>query len=228
MSNHIVETYDEELRELHLLIAQMGKDVFTALETTCNDLVKGDKGSTSDVIEQDKEINAQELYINQKAEKLLALRAPMASDLRVVLTSIQVADNLERVGDLTKNIAKINRKMDMSLPANIANLTEKMSSLALKILQESISAYNNKDEAQTQKIFDDDVILDNQYKELSKAILRELKRDEDHLDDLAHLLFVTRHLERIGDHAKNVAEATIYMCSGEMNRFDFLEDNQDH
>ena len=61
---------------------------------------------------------------------------------------------------------------------------------------------NNKDEAQTQNIFDDDVILDNQYKELSKAILKELKRDEDHLEDLAHLLFVTRHLERIGNHAK--------------------------
>ena len=102
-----------------------------------------------------------------------------------------------------------------------------MSSLALTILQVSISAYNNKDEAQTQRIFDDDVTLDKQYKELSKAILRELKRDEDHLEDLAHLLFVTRHLERIGDHAKNIAEATIYMCSGEMNRFDSLEDNQD-
>ena len=227
MSNHIVETYDEDLRELHLLIAHMGKDVSSALETTCNDLVKGDKGSADDIIEHDKDINAQELNINLKAQKLLALRAPMAGDLRVVLTSIQVAGNLERVGDLTKNIAKINRKMGMSLPANIANLVEKMSSLALTILQVSISAYNNKDEAQTQRIFDDDVTLDKQYKELSKAILRELKRDEDHLEDLAHLLFVTRHLERIGDHAKNIAEATIYMCSGEMNRFDSLEDNQD-
>lgn len=228
MSNHIVETYDEELRELHLLIAYMGKNVSTALETTCNDLVKGDKGSASDVIEKDKDINAQELKINLKAQNLLALRAPMASDLRFVLTSLQVAGNLERVGDLTKNIAKINRKMDMSLTANIASLVDNMSSLALKILQASISAYNNKDETQTQKIFDDDVILDKQYKELSKAILREIKRDEDHLDDLAHLLFVTRHLERIGDHGKNISEATIYMCSGEMNRFDSLEDNQDH
>ena len=227
MSNHIVKTYDEELRELELLIAHMGNDVSNALETTCNDLVKGDKGSTDDVIEHDKAVNAQELDINMKAQNLLALRSPMANDLRYVLTSIQVAGNLERVGDLTKNIAKINRKMDMPLPATIANLVDKMSGLALTILQVSISAYNNKDEAQTQKIFDDDVILDKQYKELSKTILRELKRDEDHLEDLAHLLFVTRHLERIGDHAKNIAEATIYMCSGEMNRFDHLEDNRD-
>ena len=227
MSNHIVKTYDDELRELELLIAHMGNDVTNALETTCNDLIKGDKGSTDDVIEHDKAVNAQELNINMKAQNLLALRSPMANDLRFVLTSIQVAGNLERVGDLTKNIAKINRKMDMPLPATIANLVDKMSSLALTILQVSISAYNNKDEAHTQKIFDDDVILDKQYKELSKAILRELKRDEDHLEDLAHLLFVTRHLERIGDHAKNIAEATIYMCSGEMNRFDHLEDKQD-
>ena len=159
MSNHIVETYDEDLRELHLLIAHMGKDVSSALETTCNDLVKGDKGSADDIIEHDKDINAQELNINLKAQKLLALRAPMASDLRVVLTSIQVAGNLERVGDLTKNIAKINRKMGMSLPANIANLVKKMSGLATEILQVSISAYSNKEENQTQKIFDDDVTL---------------------------------------------------------------------
>ena len=195
----------------------MGKDVSSALETTCNDLVKGDKRNADDIIEHDKDINAQELNINLKAQKLLALRAPMASDLRVVHINSS-SSNLERVGDLTKNIAKINRKMGMSLPANIANLVEKMSSLALTILKVSISAYNNKDEAQTQRIFDDDVNLDKQYKELSKAILRELKRDEDHLEDLAHLLFVTRHLERIGDHAKNIAESTIYMCSGEMNR----------
>ena len=227
MSNHIVETYDEELRELHLLIAYMGKNVSTALETTCNDLVKGDKGSASDVIEKDKDINAQELKINLKAQNLLALRAPMASDLRFVLTSLQVAGNLERVGDLTKNIAKINRKMGMLLPIEIATSLKEMSSLALAILQASISAYNNKEEEQTQRIFEDDVTLDKQNKELSKVILKELKRIENNLEDLAHLLFVTRHLERVGDHAKNIAEATIYMCSGEMNRFDFLEDNQD-
>jgi phosphate transport system protein len=227
MSNHIVEDYDEELRELELLIAYMGNDVSTAFETTCNDLVKGDKGSADDVIEHDKDINAQELKINVKAQNLLALRSPMASDLRFVLTSIQVAGNLERVGDLTKNIAKINRKMGMLLPTEIATSLKEMSSLALAILQASISAYNNKEEEQTQRIFEDDVTLDKQNKELSKVILKELKRDENNLEDLAHLLFVTRHLERVGDHAKNIAEATIYMCSGEMNRFDFLEDNQD-
>jgi phosphate transport system protein len=227
MSNHIVEDYDEELRELELLIAYMGNDVSTAFETTCNDLVKGDKGSADDVIEHDKDINAQELKINVKAQNLLALRSPMASDLRFVLTSIQVAGNLERVGDLTKNIAKINRKMGMLLPIEIATSLKEMSSLALAILQASISAYNNKEEEQTQRIFEDDVTLDKQNKELSKVILKELKRDENNLEDLAHLLFVTRHLERVGDHAKNIAEATIYMCSGEMNRFDFLEDNQD-
>ena len=227
MSNHIVEDYDEELRELELLIAYMGNDVSTAFETTCNDLVKGDKGSADDVIEHDKDINAQELKINVKAQNLLALRSPMASDLRFVLTSIQVAGNLERVGDLTKNIAKINRKMGMLLPTKIATSLKEMSSLALAILQASISAYNNKEEEQTQRIVEDDVTLDKQNKELSKVILKELKRDENNLEDLAHLLFVTRHLERVGDHAKNIAEATIYMCSGEMNRFDFLEDNQD-
>ena len=227
MSDHIVGTYDEELKELHIFISKMGKSVCSALDATCNGLIKGKKKSVDEVIEKDKTINAEELNINVRAQNLLALRAPMASDLRVVLTSIQVASNLERVGDLAKNIAKINRKMRMSLPSNIASSLEEMSSLALKNLQSAISGYNNKEEGQTQKIFDDDVTLDKQYKELSKVVFKEIKRNEDNLEDLVHLLFVARHLERIGDHAKNIAEATIYMCSGEMNRFDFLEDKRD-
>ena len=227
MSDHIVGTYDEELKELHIFISQMGKSVCSALDASCNDLIKGKKKSVEEVIEKDKHINAEELHINVRAQNLLALRAPMASDLRVVLTSIQVASKLERVGDLAKNIAKINRKMRMSLPSNIASSLEEMSSLALKNLQSAISGYNNKEEGQTQKIFDDDVTLDKQYKELSKAVFKEIKRNEDNLEDLVHLLFAARHLERAGDHAKNIAEATIYMCSGEMNRFDSLEDNQD-
>ena len=227
MSDHIVGTYDEELKELHIFISKMGKSVCSALYATCNDLIKGKKKSVDEVIEKDKTINAEELNINVRAQNLLALRAPMASDLRVVLTSIQVASNLERVGDLAKNIAKINRKMRMSLPSNIASSLEEMSSLALKNLQSAISGYNNKEEGQTQKIFDDDVTLDKQYKELSKAVFKEIKRNEDNLEDLVHLLFAARHLERIGDHAKNIAEATIYMCSGEMNRFDSLEDKRD-
>ena len=227
MSDHIVGTYDEELKELHIFISKMGKSVCSALYATCNDLIKGKKKSVDEVIEKDKTINAEELNINVRAQNLLALRAPMASDLRVVLTSIQVASNLERVGDLAKNIAKINRKMRMSLPSNIASSLEEMSSLALKNLQSAISGYNNKEEGQTQKIFDDDVTLDKQYKELSKVVFKEIKRNEDNLEDLVHLLFAARHLERIGDHAKNIAEATIYMCSGEMNRFDSLEDKRD-
>ena len=109
MANHIVESYDEELNELHLLIAHMGNDVCAALETSCDDLVAGEKKRADQIIEQDRFINAQEHKITIRAQNILALRAPMATDLRVVLTSLQVANNLERVGDLTKNIAKISK-----------------------------------------------------------------------------------------------------------------------
>lgn len=228
MSNHIVESYDEELNELHLLIAHMGNDVCTALDVTCEDLVTGSKERTSEIIEQDKTINAQEQTITLKAQNILALRAPMANDLRVVLTSLQVASNLERVGDLAKNIAKINKRMAAPLPTDIAASVQQMSKSALTILQDAIASYNNSDEASSQQIFEADEALDQQHKTLSKDIIRKLKADEDDLEALTSLLFVVRHLERIGDHAKNVAEATIYMSTGELNRFDMIEDSRDN
>ena len=228
MANHIVESYDEELNELHLLIAHMGNDVCAALETSCDDLVAGEKKRADQIIEQDRFINAQEHKITIRAQNILALRAPMATDLRVVLTSLQVANNLERVGDLTKNIAKINKKLTTPLPGDIATSLQKMSQLALSILQEAIAAYNNSDEASSQQVFEADLKLDQQHNALSKDVVRKLKTDEDNLESLTRLLFVIRHLERVGDHAKNIAESTIYMTTGEMNRYDIHEDSQEN
>lgn len=227
MAKHIVQTYDEELSELHRLIAQMENDVCAALQVACNELIKGEKQHTVEIIEQDKLINAQEQKINRKAQNILALRAPMANDLRLVLTSLQVASNLERVGDLAKNIAKINNKIEARFPEDIADSLKQMSEMALANLRDSIVAYNNKDEVSAQNVFDADVSLDRHHKSLSRDIIKRLRTKEDHFETLVQLLFVTRHLERVGDHAKNIAEATIYMSTGEMNRFDLLEDTQD-
>ena len=225
MNNHIVESYDEELNELHLMIAHMGNDVCTALEDACDELIAGQKERSKEIIEQDKDINAQEHQINLRAQNILALRAPMANDLRVVLTSLQVASNLERVGDLVKNIAKINRRLDAPLANDIAVPLKHMAQLSHSILLDSISAYNNKDEHSSQTIFEADDAVDQQHKSLSKIIIRKMRADDDDLEGLTSLLFVIRHLERIGDHAKNVAEATIYMCTGELNRFDLVDDS---
>lgn len=227
MNNHIVESYDEELNELHLLIAHMGNDVCTALEEACEDLISGDKKRAKDIIEQDKDINAQDQQINLKAQNILALRAPMANDLRVVLTSLQVSSNLERVGDLVKNIAKINRRLGAPLASDIAAPLKHMAQMSHSILIDAITAYNNKDESSSQTIFEADDAVDQQHKSLSKIIIRKMKTDDDDLEGLTSLLFVIRHLERIGDHAKNVAESTIYMCSGELNRFDMIDDSKD-
>lgn len=227
MANHIVESYDEELNELHLLIAHMGNDVCAALEVACDDLVTGNKLRATEIIEQDKSINAQEQQINLKAQNVLALRAPMANDLRVVLTCLQVANNLERVGDLTKNIAKINKRLGTPLSTDVAAAIKQMSQMALTILQDAISAYNNTDETSSQRVFDADEKLDQQHNALSKDIISRMKAVEDDLEGLTRLLFVIRHLERVGDHAKNIAEATIYMASGEMNRYDLHEDSRD-
>ena len=128
----------------------------------------------------------------------------------------------------TSSPSPTNTSRTTPLTGDIATSIQKMSQMALSILQEAIAAYNNADEASSQQVFEADLKLDQQHNALSKDVVRKLKSDEDNLESLTRLLFVIRHLERVGDHAKNIAESTIYMTTGEMNRYDIHEDSQEN
>lgn len=226
MSEHIVQSYDNELNQLQLMIAQMGTDVCILIGMANKALLENDLIIAKTVIEMDRSINQQEQDINIKAQNILALRAPMASDLRGVLTSIQMASNLERAGDLGKNIAKIVRKADLFIDATTQSELKNMAEFALKNLELVISAYNDKDEARALQIYHADRQLDKLYGRLFESLMNRIREKQHHIDSIAQLLFVSRHLERIGDHGKNIAEATIYMVTGDINRFDFLDDKE--
>ena len=227
MSNdHILGTYDEELTNLQILITKMGNECAEMIKQAISCVITNDSKAAKQVVSRDKLINAINAEITVLSQNVIALRSPMANDLRLILTIFQNASNLERTGDLAKNIAKIIVKNDLVIDASARDKLEKLSDAVLQNLTDVITAFNSLDEAKAQTIFDADKLVDDLHDDFSSSLMQRIKNDDAHSETVMHLLFISRHLERIGDHAKNVAEATIYAVSGEINQLDEFDDTQ--
>ena len=227
MSNdHILGTYDEELTNLQILITKMGNECAEMIKQAISCVITNDSKAAKQVVSRDKLINAINAEITVLSQNVIALRSPMANDLRLILTIFQNASNLERTGDLAKNIAKIIVKNDLVIDASARDKLEKLSDAVLQNLTDVITAFNSLDEAKAQTIFDADKLVDDLHDDFSSSLMQRIKNDDAHSETVMHLLFISRHLERIGDHAKNVAEATIYAVSGEINQLDVFDDTQ--
>lgn len=227
MSNdHILGTYDEELTNLQILITKMGNECAEMIKQAISCVITNDSKAAKQVVSRDKLINAINAEITVLSQNVIALRSPMANDLRLILTIFQNALNLERTGDLAKNIAKIIVKNDLVIDASARDKLEKLSDAVLQNLTDVITAFNSLDEAKAKTIFDADKLVDDLHDDFSSSLMQRIKNDDAHSETVMHLLFISRHLERIGDHAKNVAEATIYAVSGEINQLDVFDDTQ--
>lgn len=227
MSNdHILGSYDEELTNLQILITKMGNECAEMIKQAISCVITNDSKAAKQVVSRDKLINAINAEITVLSQNVIALRSPMANDLRLILTIFQNALNLERTGDLAKNIAKIIVKNDLVIDASARDKLEKLSDAVLQNLTDVITAFNSLDEAKAQSIFDADKLVDDLHDDFSSSLMQRIKNDDAHSETVMHLLFISRHLERIGDHAKNVAEATIYAVSGEINQLDVFDDTQ--
>ena len=227
MSNdHILGTYDEELTNLQILITKMGNECAEMIKQAIRCVITNDSKAAKQVVSRDKLINAINAEITVLSQNVIALRSPMANDLRLILTIFQNALNLERTGDLAKNIAKIIVKNDLVIDASARYSLEKLSDAVLQNLTDVITAFNSLDEAKAQTIFDADKLVDDLHDDFSSSLMQRIKNDDAHSETVMHLLFISRHLERIGDHAKNIAESTIYAVSGEINQLDEFDDTQ--
>jgi phosphate transport system protein len=227
MSNdHILGTYDEELTNLQILITKMGNECAEMIKQAIRCVITNDSKAAKQVVSRDKLINAINAEITVLSQNVIALRSPMANDLRLILTIFQNASNLERTGDLAKNIAKIIVKNDLVIDASARYSLEKLSDAVLQNLTDVITAFNSLDEAKAQTIFDADKLVDDLHDDFSSSLMQRIKNDDAHSETVMHLLFISRHLERIGDHAKNIAESTIYAVSGEINQLDEFDDTR--
>ena len=216
MADHIVKAYDEELNHLAADVARMGglaeAEVADALDTVTN----RDMTLVQTVIERDMKLDALDSEIERRTIRLIALRQPVAQDLRRTVAAMKIAQNLERIGDLAKNIAKRGAVLAASEPITpLTRSIERMGRLVATRLKDVLDAYTTADLERAIGVWSRDDEVDEHYDSLFRELLTYMMGDPRTITAGAHLLFIAKNLERIGDHATNIAEIVHYEISGE-------------
>ncbi|WP_350336117.1 phosphate signaling complex protein PhoU [Coralliovum pocilloporae] len=216
MTDHIVSSFDEELQRLAGRIAEMGGLAEKQVAEAVTALNRGDIPLAKSVIESDKRLDDMQREIEDQAIILIARRQPMASDLREIIAAMRTSSDLERVGDLAKNIAKRVVAMDGGhhFKAFILGV-ENVSELALGQLQRVLDAYTGKNMALAEEVRMRDDEIDALYTSLFRQLLTYMMEDPRNITLCTHLLFCAKNIERIGDHATNIAETVYYVKTGE-------------
>jgi phosphate transport system protein len=216
MTEHIVSAFEDELTGLGTKIAQMGGMAEEALALAIEALEKHDTALASRVIDGDARIDRLEREIEEQAIVMIARRQPMALDLREIMVAIRIAAVLERAGDLAKNIAKRAFALDAeTYPKSIIAGLTRMGRLALRQLKDVLDAYAQRDAVKALEVWAADQDVDDMYNSMFRELLTYMMEDPRNIGICTHLLFGAKNLERIGDHATNIAENVYYLVHGE-------------
>jgi phosphate transport system protein len=215
MGEHTVTSFDEDLEHIDRLIRDMGDLSGTMLSTATRALLASDAGLAQRVVSDDAVMDAKQRELDDRAITLIAKRQPMAQDLRSVVGAIRMAADLERVGDLAKNIAKRVGAV-MSGPASpaLSHSIQTMADMVLGQVRAVVDQYVRRDAAALQKLRADDEKIDVQYTSVFRELLTYMMEDPRNITTCTHLLFCAKNLERIGDHVTNVAENAYYVLTG--------------
>ena len=219
---HTVKAFDEDITKLRGLIAEMGGLAEVSLTEAMEALVKGNRELAQQVVDRDKRIDALEAEIDRLAVRVIALRAPMADDLREVIAALKIAGVVERIGDYSKNIAKSTDKIEGRKRFEPLTLIPAMAEVAGGMVHDALTAYAARDPALAQLVVERDEKVDAFYESLFRTLVSHMMESPATISSAAQLLFVARNIERIGDHATNVAEMVYYAATGE-----YLTDKED-
>lgn len=211
---HTVKAYDEELENLAKAIAQMGGIAETQLAGAIAAIVRRDVALATQVIESDTRVDALEHQVEEQAIRMLALRQPMASDLRRIVSCLRIANDLERVADYAANIAKRSIALSQSPLARPTFAIPRMGRLVEAQIRDCLDAFLRDDPQLARKVRDNDEEVDEMYNSLFRELLTYMMEDPRFITQGAHLLFIAKNIERIGDHATNVAEQVHYSATG--------------
>ena len=216
MADHIVKAYDEELNHLAADVARMGGLAEAGVADALDAVTRRDLKVVQTVIERDLKLDALDGEIEKRSIRLIALRQPVAQDLRRTVAAMKIASNLERIGDLAKNIAKRGAVLADSEPITpLTRSIERMGWLVATRLKKVLDAYATGDLDRAVAVWSRDDEVDEHYDSLFRELLTYMMGDPRTITAGAHLLFIAKNLERIGDHATNIAEIVHYEISGE-------------
>jgi phosphate transport system protein len=211
---HIVRSFALELRRLTTLVTQMGGVAEAQLETAVRAVAKRDVGLAASVMQSDVRLDEYEREIDAEAIRMLALRQPMAGDLREIVSSLKIGADLERIGDYAANIAKRSLVLAQVPPVRPAGAIPRMGRMVQEILKEVLDAYVERDLDKAIAVWRRDEELDDLYTSLFREVLTYMMEDPRNITPCTHLLFIAKNLERIGDHATNIAETIHFLVVG--------------
>ena len=214
MAEHTVKAFDEDITRLRGLIAEMGGLAEVAISEGMEALIKGSSELAEQVIARDKRIDALEAEVDKLAVRVIALRAPMADDLREVIAALKIAGVIERIGDYAKNIAKRTGQIEGRKTFEPLTLIPAMADIASEMVHDVLTAYAARDPALAIEIVERDAKVDAFYNSIFRNLVSHMVENPSTISSAAQLLFVARNLERIGDHATNVAEMVYFAATG--------------
>ena len=217
MSQHTVASFDADLKTLADMVAEMGNRAGRAVADASRALIERNIQLAQQVIASDRSIDVLQHDIEERAVATLARRQPLAVDLRETISTIRIANDLERVGDLAKNVAK--RVIAIGEQASPVNVTSGLATLSGRVaeqLSQVITAYANRDDAAALAVWKADGAIDGLFTSLFRELLTYMMEDPRSIGFCTHLLFCAKNLERVGDHATNIAETAHYVITGEM------------
>jgi phosphate transport system protein len=214
-AQHIVKSYAQELDQLRDLLTEMGGLVESQVALATEAIVSGDNAKANRAVEADREVDVLERQAEQLVIRMLALRQPMASDLRQIVAALKITAAMERIGDYAKNVAK--RSIVLSqfqTPFSLSGLAA-MARLVQENLRLVIDAVGENDDAKAVQVWQSDQAIDDLYNSIFRELVTYMMEDARSITPCTHLLFIAKNLERIGDHATNIAETVHYAVTGE-------------
>lgn len=226
-SEHIVKSYDEDLGHIDNAVAEMGGLVETQLADAIAALVRRDIELAERVIDADKRVDSMEAEADAFAVKLLALRQPMAEDLRSVITALKITHSLERIGDYAKNIATRTIPLErMPTIGGTANTIARMARIAQGMINDVLDAYIGRDARKAADVRERDQEVDQLHTSLFRELLTYMMEDPRNITACTHLLFVAKNIERIGDHTTGIAEQVQFLVEGKLPEEDRPKNDQ--
>jgi phosphate transport system protein len=212
---HTLKAFDEDLDRLRALIAQMGGLAEHAIGEAMRCLIQRDVDGAMAVVRDDVKLDNLEIEAEKRVVQLIALRAPMAGDLREAVAALKISGVVERIGDYAKNIARRVPLLEDSSQVEPLSLLPEMARIATQMVHDVLDAFVNRDAEAAVRVVERDQAVDDFYDSIFRTLLTFMMERPQNIGQSAHLLFVAKNIERVGDHATNIAEMVYYEATGE-------------
>ncbi|MEK7245002.1 MAG: phosphate signaling complex protein PhoU [Pseudomonadota bacterium] len=215
-ADHIVKSFDQDLRRVDTIIAEMGGLVETQFAAAIEAMLQRDVERAERIIAADERVDELERELDRSVITLIALRQPMADDLRMLIAALRIGGAIERIGDYARNIAKRTLALAQAPPVAPAQTVARLGELVLEMLRNALDAYLTRDVAMADDVRRSDHDADAMYTSLFRELLTYMMEDPRNITSCTHLMFAAKNIERIGDHITTIAENVIYLVSGDV------------